>query len=917
MFSPSFFILHSAFCISSSGAAPAQAALDRFASGLNRFVMDNGLTVLTLDDASAPVVSIQIWVGVGSVHEQEYLGGGLSHLVEHMLFKGTPTRKPGTISRAVNDLGGSINAYTSLDRTVFLVDVPSAHWQTCLAVLADAVMNASFPDDEWQREKDVILREMAMCKDSPEREISELLWQTAYTTHPYRYPVIGYDAIFKTLTRADLLAFFRRHYAPNNMILSIVGDVRPADARAEAQKQFGSYPRRAYSPAVLPTEPEQIGRRTARKTGDYTVARLEWAWHTVALSHPDAPALDLLANIVGRGRSSRLVNEIQETKKLATQIEAWSFTPRNAGLFGISAVFDPANEKALEQALETETASWTNTPFRPDEIEKARRQMLADTLSAFQTMHGQADQFASGEYYAGTPFFFDIYLRRLNSVTPESLADAARRYLTDSNLTRVALVPEKTDDGRRTTEGKKGEGEANAKRTTHNAQFTMAADEGQTAAGEQKSKRPTSNEGKDREPNVELRTRNTCQKTILSNGLVLLTREDHKLPFVEFRIVCGGGLLFENETNNGISSLMTELLPRGTTRRSAREIAAKAESRGGNLSAFAGQNSFGLKARCLQDDTELFMDLLADCLLNPVFAPEEIEKQKSIQLAAIKQQRESPMFLAQEVLRQTLFAGHPYRFSPEGASATVQALSRQALRDYHAKTVVSGNTVLAIFGAIESDDARALAERFMRRLTAGMRPATEHGAAKPNLPQQICRNIPKEQTVILIGVPGIDLKDPRRDALDILQEAMNGLSSGLMTRIRDEQGQAYYTGVMERPGLEPGFIALYAGTHTSAVSQVQGLMQAEIQRVTTQGLRAEEFERARAQLIADYQQSLQMTGDLALTCALNELYGLGYEYFFTQEKRLQSLTAEDVRKAAASLLIPEKTAGIIVMPETK
>src|ERR1035437_9458727 len=185
-----FFILHFSFCISSSGAAP-EAALDQLATGVNRFVLDNGLIVLTREDASAPVVSIQVWVGAGAVHEQEFLGGGLSHLIEHMIFKGTPTRKPGDISRAINDLGGAINAYTSLDRTVFLVDLPSARWSTGLAVLADAVMNASFPDDEWRREKDVVRREMAMGEDNPERRVSELLFQTAYSVHPYRVPVIG------------------------------------------------------------------------------------------------------------------------------------------------------------------------------------------------------------------------------------------------------------------------------------------------------------------------------------------------------------------------------------------------------------------------------------------------------------------------------------------------------------------------------------------------------------------------------------------------------------------------------------------------------------------------------------------------------------------------------------------------------
>ncbi|MFA5344487.1 MAG: pitrilysin family protein [Kiritimatiellia bacterium] len=917
-----FFISHFAFCIS-AGAAPAEAALDRIAGGVDRFVLDNGLIALAREDAGAPVVSIQIWVGAGAVHEQEFLGGGLSHLIEHMIFKGTPTRKPGEISRSINDLGGAINAYTSLDRTVFLVDIPAAHWQTGLAVLADAVLNASFPEDEWRREKDVVRREMAMGKDNPEREVSELLFQTAYRAHPYRVPVIGYEDIFKTITRADLLSFFRRHYMPNNMIVSIVGDIRIADARAEVQKQFEGYPRRAYPPVVLPAEPEQIGPRTARQTGAWSVARLEWAWHTVPLSHPDAPTLDLLAAIVGQGRSSRLTSAIRENQKLASQIEAWSFTPREAGLFGIGAVFDPTNEPALAAALEKEIQRYATEPFSREEIEKARRQMLTGTLSAFQTMHGQADQLASGEFYAGTPFFFQVYLRRLQDVTPAALTAVARRYLRPDNLTKAVLMP---DDGRQTTDDRPAKTGSEAEKQTSNIQHRTSNIEGlKSDAGlNTECRQPARNVahsvagGSAISNSINAKDRKSAisnpQSAILSGGLVLLTRADRKLPFVDIQVACGGGLLFENESDNGISALMAELMTRGAKRRSAQEIAGLVESRGGSFTAFAGQNSFGLRARCLKEDAGTFMELLADCLLNPSFAPDEIEKQKTIQLAAIARQRESPMFLAQEALRQALFPGHPYRFSPEGTSASVQALTRQALRNYHAKTVVSGNAVLAIFGDIAADDARALAERFLGRFPTGARPALEHKTSRPILPQQVARAVPKEQTIILIGFPGIDLKDPRRDALDILKEAMNGLSSDLMTRIRDEQGLVYYTGVLQRPGLEPGFLALYAGTHTGAVERVQGLMQAEIRRVATEGLRVEEFERARAQLIAARQQSLQLNEEIALESALNELYGLGYGYGFALEQRLRAVTPEDVRKAAAELLVTNKCVTVVVTP---
>ena len=311
----------STFRISSSGQ------IEKLAEGVQRHQFDNGLVCIIKEDFSAPLVSIQIWVGSGSAQEGEYLGGGLSHLIEHMIFKGTPTRKPADIARQIDDAGGTINAYTSLDRTVFWVDMPAEHWPTGLDVLVDAVTHASFPENEWRREKDVVRREMAMGNDNPDRVLSKLLWQTAYRVHPYRFPVIGREDIFNSLTRDDLIAFFRRNYTPDNMIVTVVGSVKADSAQTAVESRFRGIGHRARLFPAQTAEPPQLSPRLERKTGVYNISRLEMAWHTVDLSHPDAPALDILSVIAGGGNSSRLNQKIKESLKLAFSIDAWSFTP--------------------------------------------------------------------------------------------------------------------------------------------------------------------------------------------------------------------------------------------------------------------------------------------------------------------------------------------------------------------------------------------------------------------------------------------------------------------------------------------------------------------------------------------------------------------------------------------------------------
>ena len=847
-----------------SGAdAAALAALERANATLRRFVLENGLVCLVKEDPSAPVVALQIWVGAGAVHEAEHLGGGLSHYLEHMIFKGTPTRKPGEIARQISDAGGQINAYTGWDRTVFHADLPARHWRLGLEVLADAVMNAAFPEEEWQREKEVILRELSMIRDNPDRELGQLLWGTAFVVHPYRVPVIGYKEIFATVTRDELLAFFHRHYGPDNMLVAVVGDIRAGEVEAALREIFGSFARRPRPPLVLPEEPPQQAPRYARQVRPLKVARLHMAYHTVRLTDPDAPALDLLAAIVGQGQSSRLVQRIKEEQKLVHSIEAWSLTPRYPGLFGISAAFDPDKESAVLAAIEAEVRSWAERPFARAEVEKVRRMMLVGELATLQTAHGQAASYASGELLAQDPRYAETYLRRLQTVTCAELRAVARRYLRPENRTLAVLSP-------------------------------VAEPAGGT--------------------NAVVPAPSAVQKLTLASGIPLLVREDHRLPFVYLCAALRGGVLEEREETSGLTRCLSEMLLRGTTSRTAREIAETVERLGAELNPFSGHNSFGLQARCLTADAETVLDVMFDCLVNPVFPPDELAKQKTVQLAAIDRQYEHPLFVAQQAAEEVLFPGHPYRWTPLGRRAAVEHFDQAALREHFRRLVVSGNLVLAVFGDLNPEQARQLAEQATRHVRRAAPPERPSFRAAPQLPARVEKREPKEQAIVLFGYPGVDLHDPRKDALEVLQTALSGLSAQLSEQIREQRGLAYYTGAAQRAGLEPGLFVVYAGTRPDAVPEVEGLVAGEIHRLVTTGLTDQEFQRARNQIIADHEMRLQDNMNLAMICALNELYGLGAEYEFTTRARFEALTAEQVRAAAAALLATNRQVVTLVLP---
>ena len=824
--------------------------LRRSNESVQRFTLDNGMVCLVKEDHAAPVTAIQIWVGSGSVNEGRLLGAGLSHFVEHMIFKGTPTRSPGDISKEISDAGGDVNAYTAWDRTVFHTTLPSRNWRIGLDVLADAVKNATFPENEWKRERDVILREFAMNRDDPGRELYRLFTATAYREHPYRFPVIGYEAVFKAATHKDLVSYFRGNYTPDNMIAVVVGSIPAAEVKQALEAAFAGFTRRARDRFVLPQEPPQVAPRSERQEGNYEVGRLMWGYHTTALNDPDTPALDVLANIVGDGLSSRLNREIREKQKLVYGIDASSITLKDPGLFVISAAFDPAKEQQVIAAIQQEIDRWASDSFKDEEIEKARRAVLVDELSGLQTMEGQAYSYASGEFYAGDPRFGERYIEQVGRVDAKKLREMARTYLRPENRTLVVLAP---------------------------AGAAAAAGEAPAAQDEMK-----------------------LQKIILSNGMPLIVREDHRLPFVYFCAAFQGGLLQESEADNGITQLMADLLTRGTEKRDAQEIAKTAETLGGYLSPFCGRNSFGLQARCLRRRRDTFAALFADCSSTPRSrggTGEAADGATGLHPAAAR----AALLHRRRGDAAMLFPNYPYRFTPAGAEPSVKALRRGQVRDHFQRLAVRSNAVLAIFGDITAGRARELAEKHLSALRDGPRPgpATEPAAAQ--LPMRSKLREPRQQAIVLVGYPGVDIRDPRMDALSIIENALSGLSSDLGMEVREKRGLVYFVGAFNRPGIEPGLFAAYAGTRPDQVDRVVKLIDRELSRIASRGLREEEWLRAREQILAAHDMSLQDNAGLAQTCSLNELYGLGYDYSLGIRQRLENLRPDSIKEAAASL----------------
>jgi zinc protease len=831
---------------------------------VHKVVLDNGLTLLVREDHSAPIVSAQAWVRAGSITEGRWMGAGLSHVLEHMLFKGTPTRGVAQIAQEIEDKGGSVNAYTSFEQTVYHINIPSESWRTAVDILADCMMNATIPEDELLKEKQVILREMAMNQDDPNRRADRMLWSTAYTTHPYRHPVIGYPDIYNRVTREDVVAYYKQHYVPNNMVFVAVGDIKIADVEAEVRKLTKDFKMSALEPAVILEEPPQVSTRERHEEMAMQLSRFDLAWHIPAITSPDVSALDVMAIILGQGKSSRLYRELRQNRGLVHAIEASSYTPAHPGLFTVEAMADPDKRDAAIAAVRVEMKKLATEPVTDTELRKAVKTSVSDHLDRLKTMEGQASDLAQNELTVGDPNFSATYLENLRKVRPEDIRRVAEKYLTDDNLTITSLNPIGT---------------------VTKAQAAVAA------ASE-----------------IQIK------KFELSNGLQLIVREDPKLPLVDIHVVLKGGVLAETDANNGITKLMARMLLKGTKTRTADQIADTIENVGGDISYFAGNNSFGVTTHVLSEDMDLALEVVADVFQNPEFPDNMLVREKEVQLAEIKAEQDRILRVAQQLMRNELFERHPYRMNPLGTATTVPKLARSDLAEFHRRYVVPGNMILTVFGNVHADDVRKDVEAAFGKMKPAKLefPATtaEHLAKSVRKEE----TQPKEQAVLLLGFSGTDLFNKDRFALDLLSEAYSGMGNRLFLRIRDELGLAYYVGAYQLVGLDPGYFVLYVGTTPQNVATCEKEFLAELEKLQKDGLSEEELTRAKNSLIGQRKVRMQDNAELSLMVALDELYGLGYDFFKTVDDKYRAVTMDDIKRVAERYFNNKPHAVAIVRP---
>ena len=832
-----------------------------------RTTLENGLKVVLIEDHSAPVVALNVWVRTGSADERPD-EAGMAHVFEHMLFKGTQRRAVGEIAATVEAAGGNINAFTSFDMTVYHITMASRDAAVGIDVLADAVQHSTFDPEELARELDVVVKEIERGQDSPDTVLSQAIFDLAYTRHPYRLPVIGTEASVRAMTREQMLAFLRRWYVPNNMTFVIAGDFDPQAALHQIRDAFrDAQPNRELVHAREP-EPHQPARRGLVVRAPFEQTQLGIAYPISRFTDSDTAYLNLLSVVLGGGDVSRLCLSVKDRAQLVHQIGASPYTPLDPGLFFIDARLDPENVELTLTAIAGEVERLRRFGPSSVELERARTNLLADSVREKETMDGQAQKHGYYETLADGIELEAAYLEQIRSATVEDLQRVAIAYLEPARANVALLLPE-------------------AQRPELDDAALLAA-----YATPPSARSVTLTE-----------LGNGVVRGVLPNGLRVVVKRSTTVPLVSLRLAFLGGQLAETQDTQGMTAFLAEMLERGTERRSAAELAAEVESIAGGLTGFSGRNTFGLTAEFLSRSLDSGLELFSDTLLRPRFAPEEIEKVRRETLAAIERREDNLAQQAFDLFAETLYVDHPYRFRTDGTRDTVRGIDASALRKYYAAYAQPGNAVLSVVGDVEPDRLLEALEIYLRGWEghpAGL-PARELPLA-PTARREVAIAKNRKQIHIVFGFPGLALDDPDGPALDVLTQILSGQGGRLFLELRDRQSLAYTVTAFSIAGVDPGSFGVYIATEGAMLDTAMRGIEKELRKILEEPIAQHEVDRARAYVIGSQAVSLQRFGNQATALSLDELYGLGATYHLEYDKRVGAVNVDDVRRVAQRVL---------------
>ncbi|MBI2842044.1 MAG: insulinase family protein [Armatimonadetes bacterium] len=887
-------------------------------------VLPNGLTVLIKEVHSAPVLTVQVWYKVGSRNEHTGITG-TSHLLEHMMFKGTEEYGKGEFQRLVKSKGGRNNASTSNDFTNYWELLSTEHLELALKLEADRMTNALIDAKELDAEKVVVRSELEWRENDPEMLLYTSMDSAAYTAHPYRWPIIGWTADVMNVPREKVYNYYRTFYHPNNATLVIVGDVDIEKTMALVRNYFGVIPKGPEPPPVYTEEPPQRGERRFALKREGSAARTMVGFHVPELTDPDTYPIMVLDQILSGGKSSRLYQSLVEGQ-IATSVWSTSGSSRDPGLFLLAATGrDGVTAEQLEKALVEEVEKAASAPPSPDELTRAKNQLEAYLI--FQNDGVSRQGYQLGYYNTLASWkYLDTLLPRLNAVTAEEVQRVAKQYMTEDNRTVGWFVPTGPTAG--------GQGDSSMPGAPHfseqiAANYRSESDRMPSAVPFRSNTVIASNNTQPVAASDDPASSSTSPKAakpkrvVLGNGMVVIVQENPSNRTIAISGNLKAGGYFDPTNKQGLAKFVAGMLSRGTQSRTALDIAKETDFVGANINISSSTEAVEVSAKALSKDFGLMLDLISDQLRNPTFPDEQIEKLRGEMVSELEQEKENTELRARRALYRSIYPkGHPYYSQTiEEDQASIKSIAKDDLVAFHKKYYGPETTVIVIVGDVEADQAVSAVEKQFGNWqpTGPARKIDIPDVALASEPSKVVIPVmDKSQADVFFGHAGqLSRDDPDFYTVNVMNYVLGGggaLDSRLGSRIRDDMGLVYsvYSWFEATLGEGPWYAAF--GANPENVDKAVAATDEEIRRYINSGPTEEEFKGAIDYIVGVFPIRLERNDGVASVLLSAEFYGLGMDYIQEYPKLYRAVTINQVRAAAKKYLHPDRRTLVIAGP---
>lgn len=864
-----------------AAAAPQAAPANPSTSGNDTMLvrLKNGLTVYIIRDSRFPLVCTRLYVGTGSANETAEQAG-ISHVLEHMVFKGTEKRPKGQVARDVESLGGYLNAATSFDKTWYITDMPAKHWKTGMDVVKDMAFHPSLDPAELEAEKDVIVSELKGGDDTPTRRLFEDLQVAGLAHTVYGRPIIGFEKTIRAVTADDLRAYIRTWYQPQNMMLLVAGDIDPKAVLAHAEELFGDLKNDAILPEPAPVRLEGAagGPRVEVTRGPWNKVYLGIALPAPALGDQRSIDLDVLAYALGGDGTSQFYRKYRYEKQLVDSISVGNMSLNRAGLFYMVAQLDADKVEPFWQEFTRDLAALDAGKITPDVIERARFNYEDGMDRASETLDGLTSWKATVQFELGGPQGEANVRHALAAVDSARLRQAQDLWLRPDQVRVRVLAPEKAQ--------------------LPDLDAILQRNWPAPAAERQKAAAAAEKVGK-------------REIVDLGQGRTVILQPDRTIPYVSLEILRPGGNALLKPADQGLAQLTAATLTDGCGTRDLDAMERFVAERAASLSASAGVQSFTVSLTGPARFNADYFALLGDLLHKPTFAEKDVRRQADTLKAALVRRQDNPMSFMGSKINGFLFpGGQPYGFDGLGTAENQDRFGPKDVQTFW-KQQNAQPWILSVAGDFDREKVLA----FARSLPVPTASAVDVPQPSWGADKRLPLSLPgRQQAHLLLAFHAVPLDHPDAPALMLLESVLSGQSGLLFNKLRDEQGLGYTVTAFYRSLPKAGFMAFYIGTTPRNLDVARQGFSGIIKDIKTDLLPADLLAKGLNRMEGSYYRGRQSLGARADEAASERLLGQPQDFQKRLLEKAAKVTPEQLREVARKYLLVDNMYEVTLLP---